>query len=237
LIEKSGYLSSFPHLLGCVSCLGSDEGELTAAVSRAVAGLEWSDGLKASDIVLAPAACYPVYPLAAERPIPEEGRVFDVASECYRHEPSRAIDRFRSFRMREFVVIGYPAQVREFRKDWMSRAGDFAEALELPHRIEIASDPFFGRPGVLVANAQMQQELKFELLAPVRSPEQPTACVSFNYHRDHFAGTWGLRLESGESAHTACVAFGLDRLAVALFAIHGLDQSAWPASVCEFLAF
>ena len=33
-LEKSGYLKSFPHLLGCVSCLHGSEAEIRAAVDR-----------------------------------------------------------------------------------------------------------------------------------------------------------------------------------------------------------
>jgi hypothetical protein len=32
-------------------------------------------------------------------------------------------------------------------------------------------------------------------------------------------------------AHTGCVGFGLERLALALFKHHGLDVAGWPASV------
>jgi hypothetical protein len=31
--------------------------------------------------------------------------------------------------------------------------------------------------------------------------------------------------------HSACVAFGMDRRALALFAIHGIDMLDWPQSV------
>ena len=33
-LEKSGYLKSFPHLLGCVCCLGGGEREIGARVDR-----------------------------------------------------------------------------------------------------------------------------------------------------------------------------------------------------------
>ena len=46
-----------------------------------------------------------------------------------------------------------------------------------------------------MAMSQIEQALKFELLVPVRSAEQPTACMSFNYHRDHFGTAWNLRNE------------------------------------------
>jgi seryl-tRNA synthetase len=237
LIEKSGYLKSFPHLLGCVCALSGSDSEIGAAVDRFAAGEEWTDALAASELVLAPAACYPVYPLAAGKgPIPDAGLIFDVACDCFRREPSRNIDRLQSFRMREYVFIGRPEQVQAFREGWMTRATGIADALGLSYGLETASDPFFGRGGVLVGKVHVAQELKFELLVPVRSAEQPTACMSFNYHRDHFGLTWNMRNADGEAAHTGCVAFGMDRLAVALFATHGADVAQWPQSVRTTLA-
>jgi seryl-tRNA synthetase len=88
-----------------------------------------------------------------------------------------------------------------------------------------------------MAMSQLEQSLKFELLIPVHSEELPTACMSFNYHQDHFGTTWGLVTDAGAVAHTACVAFGLDRLALALFAAHGPDLKNWPAMVRETLGF
>jgi len=232
LIEKSGYLKSFPHLLGCVCALGGGDAAIGAAVDRFEAGETWTDGLTASDLVLAPAACYPVYPLAARRgAIPRDGLIFDVASDCFRREPSRDLDRLQSFRMREFVFIGAPDAAQTFRDAWKARAGEFAAALGLSSRVEPASDPFFGRGGAMVGRFQIEQALKFELVIPVRSAEKPTACMSFNCHREHFGETWGLKSQDGALAHTACVAFGMDRLAAALFAAHGVDSAKWPASV------
>lgn len=138
--------------------------------------------------------------------------------------------------MREFVRIGAPAQIVTFRELWMMRAEGFAKRLGLPYEIERASDPFFGRGGQLMAANQLEQALKFELLIPMRADGRLTACMSFNYHRDHFGKTWELVDESGAPAHSGCVAFGLDRLAAALFATHGLDPSTWPDMVRSALA-
>jgi seryl-tRNA synthetase len=235
-IEKSGYLHSFPHLLGAVCCLHGGEGEIRAAVSGNGAK-DWVAATRPTDLVLTPAACYPLYPLVASRgPIDAGGLVFDVASDCFRHEPSQDIDRFQSFRMREFVCMGAPGEVTKFREDWIARGREFADQLSLPHAIETASDPFFGRTGKMLAMSQIEQAAKFELLIPVRAGEQPTACMSFNYHRDHFGAKWGLRTQAGEVAHTACTAFGIDRLALALFSAHGLDLARWPARTREALS-
>ncbi len=230
-LERHGYLKSFPNLLGCVCALHGTDAEITAAADRHERGGDWTAGLSPADLVLSPAACYPVYPLVAGRgPLPRGGAVFDVASDCFRHEPSTDLDRLQSFRMREYVCLGGEADVLAFRERWFARAADMIDTLALPHRVETASDPFFGRVGQIKAVAQVQQALKFELLIPLRSAERPTACMSFNAHRDHFGTTWGIADADGAPAHTGCVAFGMDRLAVALFWTHGLDTAAWPAS-------
>src|ERR1700689_996926 len=67
LIEKSGYLKSFPHLLGCVCALGTDVERVNEAVAHYEAGGSWTESAEPSDLVLAPAACYPIYPIAAQR--------------------------------------------------------------------------------------------------------------------------------------------------------------------------
>ena len=117
----------------------------------------------------------------------------------------------------------------------MDRGVEMMKAVGLDVTIDIANDPFFGRAGKMLANNQRDQNLKFELLIPVTSTTNPTACMSFNYHQDAFGQKWGLNLDNGDVAHTACVGFGLERIALALFAHHGLDVKKWPAKVVETL--
>lgn len=235
-LEIAGYLNSFPQLLGCVCCLHGSESDIAASVNLAKQGGDWTRDATAADLVLSPAACYPVYPIAAQRgPIPRQGLVFDVAADCFRREPSRDLDRLQSFRMREFVRVGAPSQIATFREQWMKRAEALANDLQLPFEFDRASDPFFGRVGQLMAANQIEEALKFELLIPVRANGGPTACMSFNYHRDHFGKTWNIVDETGAVAHTGCVAFGVDRLTLALFATHGLDFELWPRGVLDIL--
>jgi seryl-tRNA synthetase len=230
ILEKSGYLQSFPNLLGCVCALHGTEAEIRAAAD----GGDWTSSLLPADLVLTPAACYSVYPLVANRgPLPSGGLRIDVACDCFRREPSLKLDRLQSFRMREYVCIGSPEEVAEFRDSWLARGRQMADQLGLDHTVDLANDPFFGRAGQMKGISQRQQALKFELLVPLYSAEQPTACMSFNYHRDHFGLVWGIRDSLRATAHTGCAAFGMDRLAVALFWKHGADVADWPKSVRE----
>ena len=236
-LEKSGYLKSFPNLLGCVCALHGSEPSIRAAADRHEAGGDWTEVLSASDLVLSPAACYPVYPIAAARgPLPPGGLQFDIEADVFRHEPSKSLDRLQSFRMREFVRIGSPQEIVEYRERWLARAPAIAADLSLPHTIDVANDPFFGRVGQMMAVSQRQQALKFEMLIPYHAGATPTACMSFNYHRDHFGQVWSMHDQHGEPAHTSCVAFGIDRLVVALFANLGLDLDRWPAVTRRALA-
>jgi seryl-tRNA synthetase len=236
LFERSGYLKGFPQLAGTVHAFMGGEAEHRQLLENLESGAEWTDGQKATDVVLTPAACYPLYPAAAKAgPIPAAGRLYGLSSYCFRHEPSQDPARMQLFRMREYVRMGTAEQVLAFRETWIQRGQAMIRGLALPMTLDIANDPFFGRKGRILASGQREQALKFELLVPVTSTDKPTACLSFNYHQKHFGDTWGLRTEDGETAHTACVGFGMERVALALLSYHGLDTAKWPDEVRQAL--
>ncbi|PPJ45019.1 amino acid--[acyl-carrier-protein] ligase [Rhizobium sp. KAs_5_22] len=230
--EKSGYMKSFPQLAGTVHSFCGNELDHVSLLKCMDADEDWTAEQKATDIVLTPAACYPLYPTIAKRGnLPEKGGLYDLQSYCFRHEPSNDPARQQLFRMREYVCMGSQDHVTDFRQIWMDRGVKIMAEVGLPVEIDVANDPFFGRAGKMLANNQRDQNLKFELLIPITSVSNPTACMSFNYHQDAFGSKWGLNLADGSVAHTACVGFGLERIALALFHHHGLDVDQWPASV------
>lgn len=232
VFEKTGYMKNFPNLAGTVHCFCGDDAGHAEIIAALDSGDDWSRQQVLSEITLTPAACYPLYPIAARRgPLPANGRLFDILSYCFRHEPSKEATRMQMFRMREFVRMGTPDEVTEFRQLWIDRGRQMVHAFGLEGAVDLANDPFFGRAGRMLKNNQRQQTLKFEMLIPVENPDKPTACMSFNYHQDHFGTLWGLTTSTGEVAHTACVGFGMERLALALLKLHGTDVAAWPAGV------
>ncbi len=234
--ESSGYMKSFPQLAGTVHSFSGNDHQHADLIANIEAGKDWTDGQKATDVVLTPAACYPLYPVIAKRGIlPQQGGLFDLHSYCFRHEPSIDPARMQMFRMREYVRIGTPEQVLDFRQSWLERGEQLMRSLGVPVVLDVANDPFFGRAGKLLSNNQRDQKLKFELLIPITSEENPTACLSFNYHQDHFGIKWGLCTCADTVAHTACVGFGMERVALALFKHHGLDVTAWPRPVRKLL--
>jgi seryl-tRNA synthetase len=229
--ERSEYMKGFPQLAGTVHAFCGGHREHATLLARLDAGEEWSGDQAPTGIVLAPAACYPLYPIVAARgDIASSGSLFDLQSYCFRHEPSHDPARMQMFRMHEFVRIGSAEQVLEFRETWIARARKFISELRMPCEVIAANDPFFGRTGKLLQDSQREQGLKLELVIPIAGAA-PTACLSFNYHQDHFAKIWKLQFAGGNQIHTGCVGFGLERLVLALFRHHGFEPERWPSSV------
>jgi seryl-tRNA synthetase len=234
--ERSGYLKSFPHLAGAVTSFMGTDRDHQQLLRMLEAGETWTQNFGPTEVVLTPAACYPIYPTLSDQTLAET-QLFDVFSACFRHEPSDDPARLQWFRQREFVRVGTPDDVRAHRDLWLERGLEMLRAVELPVNSDVANDPFFGRAGKMLAVNQRDQALKFELLVPITSHEKPTALVSCNYHEDHFGHAFNIRLASGSYAHTACVGFGMERIALALFKWHGFDVAAWPSGVRKTLGY
>jgi seryl-tRNA synthetase len=235
-LETSGYLASFPHLAGTVFGFDGDEHQAQDLSERAARHEDWSGFQEMTDLVLTPAACYPLYPAAAARgPMPPDGLTFDTGDAyVFRREPSNDPSRMQIFHMREIVRIGKPGEIVEWRERWRVGAAELLRSLGLDIEMDLATDPFFGRTGRLLASAQRDQQLKVELLAPI-SGDQRTAIASSNYHQDHFGHTFELRTDDGEPAHTTCIAFGEERIVLALLSAHGFDVRDWPQECKEEL--
>jgi seryl-tRNA synthetase len=215
-LEDVGYFDFFPHLAGSIFELGDEDSKR---------------GQRMTELALLPAACYPVFPAIARRgPLPAGGVTIDTGpAYVFRREPSDDPTRLQIFQLRELVRIGTPEDALGWRDAWLGRGGQLLNGLGLDTCVDVASDPFFGRAGTMLAESQRTQQLKFELRVEI-TEGQPTAVASFNYHQDHFGTTFGIRT-AGEIAHSACLGFGDERVTIALFHRHGLDVQRWPADV------
>ena len=231
---KTTHIDTFPDLMGSVhSFTGSEKDHVTLLQKRA-AGEDWSKDLTPTQVMMTPAACYPLYPTATGV-LPADGRVVDLRANVFRHEPSIDPSRMQIFRQREYVRLGTAEQALAHRDYWLKLAQEILNAVGLDVQRVIANDPFFGRGGKVMAATQKEQDLKFELVIPVASAEKPTAIASCNCHLDHFGHAFDIKSADGKTAHTSCVGFGLERIAQALFKTHGFDPAQWPASVKQVL--
>ncbi|MFE3498556.1 aminoacyl--tRNA ligase-related protein [Kitasatospora sp. NPDC059146] len=216
-IERAEYAESFPHLLGTVHAYASDRSDQRGGPA---------DERPATDVVLAPAVCYNLYAELAGQQLDDQV-VLDAAGYCYRHEATSETGRFRSFRMREFVTVGSAEQAADWRDSWIPRCETFLGGLGLDVRVVSATDPFFGPGGRLMRSTQLEQGLKYEFVAKLTDTDPGTAIASANRHRDHLGRRFDIR-HGEDAAHSSCVAFGLERIALALVHAHGEDRRNWP---------
>ena len=196
ILEKVHYLDNFPHLCGAVYSFYGKELAARQLAEDVNAGKPWGDKLEMTDLVMNPAACYPVDP-SFSGTLKKGGRLVTMLNWVYRHEPSPEPTRMQSFRVREFVRVGTPDEVVEWRDMWLQRGLKLLTDLGLPATPDVAADPFFGRGGKMLAVSQKEQKLKFEVVVPVISQENPTAVCSFNFHQEHFGDTFEIRTEDG----------------------------------------
>ncbi|MEU9303153.1 hypothetical protein [Streptomyces sp. NPDC048269] len=210
-LDLAGYPQSFPQLLGTVH--GNPDGGVPGP----------------TDLALTSAACHHLYPLVAGEKITGE-RSLSVEASCYRGEATSETGRLRSFRMYEVVRFGAPDAVERWRDEVLELADGWLGGLGMATRVIAASDPFFGRPGRLVAAVQRAEELKWEVTAEL-ADGLVQSIASANWHKEHFGEAFGFRLADGSVGHSACLAFGLDRIVIALRHRHGDDLESWPRPV------
>ena len=228
------HIENFPDLMGSVHSFMGKEADHFQLLNKKQNGEDWSQSLKATEVMMVPAACYPLYPTATGV-LPENGRIVDLRTFVFRHEPSVDPARMQIFRQREYVRLGTPDEALNHRNYWLKRGEEMLHAVGLDAKPVVANDPFFGRGGRMMAATQKEQDLKYELVVPVATAEKPTAVVSCNYHLDHFGHAFNIKSHDGANAHTACIGFGLERIALALFKAHGFTPASWPADVRKVL--
>jgi len=178
-----------------------------------------------SDYLLPPAVCYHAYAALANSRVAAPARL-TACSTCFREadRPALTRDRLWEFTMREVIFIGPGPWVREERERWTARVSRFASEIRLSGSTEAASDPFFTSAGRGRQLIQRLKGLKDELRMP--AGQEGVAVASFNLHETFFGNRFGLMLEDGAPASSGCVAFGLERWALAFLCQRGARAAA-----------
>lgn len=231
--ERTDYIASFPHLTGAINTFGGSNAEHAALLAARSRGEAWDGWLEPADTVLVSAACHPAYSRYSGT-LPDGGVLLDVYGYCFRHEPAVDPARMQAFRMHEFVRIGTADDTARHRDNWVERGLEVLDSLGLEAEAVPANDPFFGRAGRMLAANQRHENLKTELTVRLYGDlDDGTAVVSCNWHRNHFGETFEISTADGDVAHSACVGFGMERIALAMLRTHGFDVERWPAGVRE----
>lgn len=230
VLRRAGYVRSFPPQLTLAGHLEPSDSVLTrvARESESIAPTDLARPREA----LSPAACYHCYPRMTGRALGQEPTLLTMRGRCFRHEPDFAapLERLREFTMREIVVLGTFEQVESCRTWLLDRAKALMTTLDLDGVIDTASDPFFGELAEGQRTLQRAGALKYELRLTLDGG-RTIAVASFNHHLDHFGRGFDIRLGNGSVAHSGCVAFGLERWALAILTQLGVDTDRWPEAL------
>lgn len=226
-LRRIDYFTSFPHLI-CLPASPRADADTLEAFRRANGAdgegplvVEAFDELRA---VLAPAACYGVYPALRDMKLADAGEVFDVRATCFRREAFfESLRRLGTFTMREAVYVGTMDGAQAHLENGRARVLALADHYGLSVAVEAATDPFFDPARSKRYAHQKLFPSKFEICVG------EMAIGSLNLHRNFFGEAY--RITCGDvPASTACVAYGIERWLAAVLDAHGPDPRNWPGA-------
>lgn len=203
-LDTFDYYDNFPHLGLAATRLSPERlGPLLKEAPRPIEQVP-TEVMEPTAFALPSAACYSIYVNLANSTLPAEGTMRTTVGTCFRNEDHyQGLQRLLGFSMREIVCIG----PEETAKSHLLRAKDAVTTLlgelGLDYKIEVATDPFFDKNS---GKAKMQR------LFPVKEEfvVNGLAIGSVNYHRNFFGERCSIQA-GDETAHTSCLAFGLER--------------------------
>jgi seryl-tRNA synthetase len=238
VLDRCGYLRSFPHSLTLASHLREDLG----AIRRFASEYRVADGVlappaesvAAPKCLLAPTICFHHYTHLRDRRL-DTPQTITAVGHCFRYESGNmaTLERLWDFTMREVVFVGPQEYVLAQRDSSIRMTDELLQEWGLGYEISTATDPFFIEQYSSQTAFQASFELKFEIRADLPyTPGKTAAIGSFNFHQDFFGRSLQITdAGSGDPVFTGCVGFGLERVAWAFLAQHGLDPAGWPAAV------
>ncbi|HZF89918.1 hypothetical protein [Streptomyces sp.] len=203
-LDKFDYYDNFPHLGLAAARLDPERvGAMLTEASRPVDQIP-TEVMQPSGFALPSAACYALYVDLAGSTLPAEGVTRTLLGTCFRNESHYdGLQRLLGFSMREIVCVGPEEQAKEHLVRAKHAVIALCAELGLDLRIEVATDPFFDKNS---SKAKMQK------LFPVKEEfvVNGLAIGSINYHRNFFGER--CEIQAGDAtAHTSCLAFGLER--------------------------
>jgi seryl-tRNA synthetase len=235
VLDRCRYLKNFPSSLNLVAHLREDHGVLQD-FARSV---QWNgdqlvfdrDAASSVECLLSPSVCFHWYMWLRDSKLSGPCAI-TALGKCFRYESSNltGLERLWDFQMREIIFVGPAEYVLKNRNVLVELSTSFLDELGLAYEISTATDPFFVDSYAVQAAYQQGFELKYELLAPLPYSGKKLAVGSINYHQDFFGRSFAIETPEGP-AHTGCIGFGYERLALAFLSQYGTEADKWPDAV------
>lgn len=239
-LNKIKYFKKFPHLASLVYQVDIHDAEIHNQISKdANAGLvddvyflRHPKYLRhQANYVLNPSVCYHTFLMHKDEYIDGADYAVLAVSPCHRNE---FIDdnplRLAAFTMRECVFIGDAVKIREKAQSFYEAIVKEVVLLVNQYDEHYASDMFFGNDASTLKRYQDSHKLKLEFSLPILSSDVTPkeillSVLSRNYHQETFCRCYGIHGNS--KIESACVAFGLERMAYGILSQIGFNTSSW----------
>lgn len=220
-MAKLDYFKSFPHLITIPVVLSDDKENLESFLAADNNEEIHLAGLDQVSQIMTPAACYHFYD-ELEGSNLDRKSFFTTRCVCYRREKSYSpLTRQWAFSMREIVCMSGMTEVKDYLEEFEQILLSYFEKHKLPVKFEYATDPFF--------NPSTNPKYLMQKLEPVKKEmiyDGWLSIGSLNYHRNFFGETFSISY-NGESAFSACVAFGMERWLYMILKEQGYEPGGW----------
>ena len=222
-LTKVDYLHSFPQHASFPVHMDPNHENLEAFRKKAVVDdVVQLTTLSPVKEILTPAACYHFYIHYQTQKL-DAPLYLTTKCRCFRHEEYyKPLERQWNFSMREIVCLGSMDEIQAFISAMRAKTEEFIESLGLPVSWDTATDAFFDPSNNPKYLMQKLQPNKTEMIFNGR-----LAIGSINLHRNYFGESFSITRQD-EPAHSACVAFGLERWVAAILHHFGPERSNWP---------
>lgn len=237
--EKGKYFETFPHYIMFQTEMKNDLEVLDRFARKGTSDPAIFQEMKTPVNVLRHAACAPIYGmLSGQRILPDRPLTFLVSGKCYRNEAQNVFElaRLMEFLMKEYVFVGTSEQclnqVERAKGLWRFWIDTFG----LNCKVDSANDSFFASNYKKLKLFQLMGNSKQEFKWYIPGTESFVACSSANFHRTHFSKPYRIKNDAGTFCHTACFAFGVERLAYSLLNQKGDEPSGWDQATYEEIA-
>ncbi len=235
-LDRCNHFTSFPEHVDFVAHLRSDVTNLKAFADDCRAE-GWQprhhEGrMGAHSFAISPSCCYHCYEGMEGWDLGSANRAVTTVVGCHRYEGTNltTMSRLRAFTMREIIWVGHPRYVISSRHRADELMVEWARSWGLHCSFETANDMFFTDDFSVKASFQRQQEAKRELRMLIPQESRSISVFSSNFHSNTFGKAFHITAGDRPAA-SACIGWGYERMAYAVFSQFGLDSTDWPDAI------
>jgi hypothetical protein len=244
VVHKAGYFETSPQHLSFIAPVTNDADrfdELMGRLSerpdetlRLISSPEVLHYTRDPQYLLNPAVCLHCYEAMEGAVISDPSSVvFTAVGSVFREESGNLNneERLYEFSMREAVLLGSPEGVEENCAPLFDLLVMVGVMTGLEFEVRTASDMFYRDGARARLMSQLLSDSKVELLVTDPGTGRRIACASLNRHGSHLSIPFNIRVQGGKPAVTACLGFGINRLAHVLGRAYGHDLGAMAEAV------